>query len=313
MKKLGFPEVRGEFYLALREAYLASFLPTLANTFRSNSPSEIYRFLGRIPALRKWVGTRHKSKPRTNELTIVNDKFEGSTGVSRDDLRRDKTGQVRIAMSSLATRAVELPEKLVTNILLDNATAYDGTAMFADRSAVVTGGARDNRLSYVAASGDARDITSAEMAAAILDAIENIVGAMDDQGEPLNGSAKQFAVMFPTGYFGEVTAALADVFTSAGVSNTLKAVVAGGMSVVPVHNARLTAPVLATGSLFVVRTDYPVKALIWQEEQTPNFESLEDGSDHAFFNDEFLYGTSLSGNAAAGLPEMAAKVTFTNA
>ena len=309
-KGLGFNHIRAMFYVALQGAYQASFLPQIGNTFRSDQPSEIYRFLGQLPAMRRWIGQRQIAQANPYQLTIINDAWEGSTGVAKQDLERDKTGQVRAKISQLAVRAVELPEKLLTGILTDNETAYDATALFADRSALSTGGARDNRLTDVTAAADARVVTSAEMAAAILDGIANIIGAHDDQGEPLNGRAQQFAVMFPTAYIGPVTAALADVFTSAGVSNTLRSTPFG---VTPIHNARLAAPTSSSGMIYVFRTDTPVRSVIWQEEKMPGFEALQEGSDHAFHTGEFLYGTDMRGNAAAGLPEMCARMEFKNA
>jgi len=298
--------IRGMFYHRLEEAGTASWASLIGNMFTSDQPSETYSFAGMSPALTAWRGSRRRIEPKPFSTTIVNDKFEASIGINKDDLRRDKTGQVRIRINELATRAAQLPQKVFTTLLEGNGNAYDGAAYFSDRSASTV--SRVNNAQTDSSIVDPLNVTTAEMSKVIMKAISIIMSAKDDQGEPLNEFARKFCVMVPTLYWTATVGALRDVFTSASGANTLVSVAAQGIEIVPVLNSRLTVPT-STGVFYVFRTDSEAKPLIWQDEVEADLTSLEDGSDHAFFNNEYVYGVERIGNGGLGMPEHACRMT----
>jgi len=302
---LGRRDIRGMFFKRLEEVATASWVSRLAMMIDSDQSSEILRWLGQVPAMRELIGTRHKREPRPYELTIINRTFEATVEFAVKDMRRDKTGQIRIRISDLAKRAATLPQKVLTETLENNGNAYDGNALFADRSALDTGGQYDNIVDQVAATGT--DLTSDEMVTAIMNCVEAMMGALDDEGEPINEFAQEFAVMVPANYWGALMGALRDDFTAAGVSNTLKATSASGFSFLPIANPRLTT---AT-SLYVARIDSDVAPLIWQDEVETELDELGAGSDHEFFNRAHVYGAVREGEGAPGEPGMICRVDVT--
>ena len=219
-------------------------------------------------------------------------------------MRRDKTSQIRARIGNLAARAALLPQTLVTTLLEGGANAYDGIAFFGDRTSVKTGGQIDNRISVTAAAGT--DPTSDEMKTGILDAIEKLYEAKDDEDEPMHEFATSFLVMVPPNYWGAMVAALKDEFTSAGVSNTLTAVTgSGGFTITPVMNPRIASDT----KFFLFRTDSDVKPFIWQDEQSTDLDELGSGSDYEFFNRAHVFGATRLGNCGFGEPAMAIEAT----
>lgn len=313
-QKLGYRNVRGFFFQGFEPALGGSYANLIATVLNSDQPSEIYRMLGAVPALKEWIGERKAQGLDPFELTILNRKFQSTIPVHKDDLMMDKTGQVRSRLSDQGARAAELPEQLISEVLIANGNAYDGSALYADRSALKTGGRKNNLLTKVTAAADARVVTSAEMQDMIFDAITNILGRLDTQGQPMNGGAKRFAVMFPIEYMKSVNGALRNDFTSAGVSNGLLAAVgAGKFGIDEIPNPRLTSPSSTSGLIYVFRVDTSGRAVIFQARGIPNFEELGEGSDHRFKTGEHLFGAEWDGNAVVGMPEMTARVEFKNA
>lgn len=306
---LGTREIRGMFFKKLEETATASWIPSISHVFDSDQSSETYRFLGQVSALEEWIGSRKKKEPNNYAVTIINRKFEASVEFSLDDMRRDKTGQIRVRIGDLASRAAVMPQKVLTALLLANGTAYDGTAFFADRSALLTGGRIDNITSDNISAP--LTPTSAEHEAAIFGSIETLLSALDDEGEPMNEFAMQFAVMVPPAYWGVTQAVLRNEFTSAGVSNTLKALLESGLTIRPIVNPRMVAPVTGAGAFYVFRTDADVKPLIWQDEVKSDLDELGSGSDFEFFNHKHVYGVTRQGDAGFGEPAMAMRVDYT--
>lgn len=304
--------IRGMFYKRLEEATRASWVGRIGNEFTTDQGSEDYNFLGQVPALKEWIGARRKKEPTGYGITIKSKKFEASVEFSVDDLRRDKTPQVRARIRDLATRAAVLPQKLFTDLLTTNGNGYDGVAFFGDRSALTTGGQINNDRD---GTSDAAilDITtptaptSADMSAAILLGVKTLLSALDDEGEPENAMAQRFVVMVPINLWDVAVAARTNEFTSAGVSNTMRAILERGLSIDLVVNPRLTNG----AQFYVFREDSEVRSLIWQDEVSADLDELAEGSDYEFFNDAHVYGVKRIGNGGYGMPEMACRLTFT--
>lgn len=302
---LGNRAIRGMFYKRLEETSQASWAPLIANMFKSDQESETYRFLGQAPALVAWRGQRTMREPRNFAVTIVNDKYEGSVRFQRDDLRRDKTEQIQARINNMADRAAILPQKVFTTLIEANGNAYDGAAFFSDRSASTISGVNNAQTDSTISVATAP--TTAEMARTILTGIQVITSAKDDTGEPMNEFARAFCVMVPTLYWSATVGAISDFFLSSSSSNTLATLRDKGLVITPVMNPRLTTPT-SSGDVFVFRTDVETKALIWQDEMPTQLETLGEGSDHAFFHDEHIYGAQRIGNGGLGMPEMACRI-----
>ena len=93
----------GSFYKALTAAARASWAPKVSMMFGTDQESETYKWLGMAPQMREWVGERMAKGLRENGITIENRTFEATLEVLRDELVRDKSGQIMARIADGAT------------------------------------------------------------------------------------------------------------------------------------------------------------------------------------------------------------------
>jgi hypothetical protein len=153
--------------------------------------------------------------------------------------------------------------------------------------------------------------TPYEMAQAILGVIQWFYTLLDDQGEPINGDAKNFLAMVPVPFWGAAVAAMtgATLNTGAGsVDNPLLALSKDqqiNIGVIP--NPRLST---WTTSFGVFRTDGRAKPFIMQEEYPVKTLAIAEGSELEKNNRIHRYIVEASRNAGYGLWQHAMKATF---
>lgn len=295
----------GRFYNRLNVTLATSWAGRIAMTFQTDQPSEEYRWLGMPPSMREWVGGRQAKRLRDQGMIIRNKKYEASLEIPRDDLRRDKTGQIMVRVDELADRAAEHWAKLLTQLIVDNGNAYDSIAFFGDAHTEGLSGTQDNNLAYNVATPAAP--TAAEMEAAILQAVVALLGIKDDEGEPMATNAMQFMVMVPLNMMAATLTALSLPVIVDGSASRTSVLPNFPFSIRPVWNPRLTA----TDVFYVFREDSPTKPFILQEEVPTTVKALTDGSDYAHINDAHLYSVDALRAAGYGMWQHANKTTLT--
>lgn len=284
--------------------------------FSSNQESETYVWLGLVPAMREWIGGRQPKGFRENGITIENLHFEATIEFLKKELRRDKTGQVRMRIGELVERSMSHWASLLTTLIINGTTGlgYDGVAFFSNSHAE-SGSNQDNLF----VAGDISELTvgtpanptATELASAFLKVIEKFYGFTDEHGEPRNEGANQFLAMVPINMLGHARVA---------VNSNLLAVSGGGTADNPllrsdfgldvVGNPRLTA----TDEFYVFRADARTKPLITQQETgtEPFLKALAEGSDYEFQNDAHLYSIDTWRNVGYGMWWQAAKATLSS-
>lgn len=294
--------IRGDFYLGL-EARNDSWVNSIATIYETDAPSEDYPFLGQVPRLRKFEGPRAIQQLNRGKLTIVNDDYEGTFQIEAKDWRRDKSPQMANHVQDMGQVAGELPIDLISGLLNVGSTtalAWDGIALFGSHTFGGSGTINNNMGTGDGLAGGATP-TSAQMAANIFLAIQRMLSFKDDQGRPMNQSAKSFKLMVPINMIAATEAALADQFTSAGVSNTLSAaMVRGKFKISYEWNGRLTA----SDTFFLWRDDARVKPFIYQEEFVRAPYLLDESSEFFKRNNRIEVGANVGGGAAPGKYEL---------
>jgi phage major head subunit gpT-like protein len=308
LKGLGSRAVIGAFYKRLEETQAASWIPALASMYTSNQESETYTFLGDSPKLMEWGGTGTDGGNRTTEslkpydFTIKNRKFSGGLEIDEDDFRRDKTGQILSRTNELAARAAQLPQRIISDLLNSNGTAYDTKAFYhATDHVTANGDVVNNDLSYAAAIGTLPTVQ--EMVDGLLTAIQGLLAFKDDAGEPRNEFATQFAVMVPVTLWSPLMGAIKNDYSLLGQSNTLRAT---QFAITPFMNARLTAQ----DKLFIFRTDSDVKPFVWQDEVPATMAVLAEGSDWHTTNDSRKFFVKRLCNGGYGRFDQTVRLTF---
>lgn len=91
-----------------------------------------YGWMGRIPAMREWLGDRVIQNLGGAGFTIVNRDFELSVSVGRNDIEDDQYGVFAPLMREMGREAAEHPDRLIFNLLRQgwNTPCYDGQNFF---------------------------------------------------------------------------------------------------------------------------------------------------------------------------------------
>lgn len=144
----------------------------IAMPINSKSASENYAFLGSVPGLREFKDERVPGTLSGFSYSIDNKKWESTLDVDRDVIEDDRTGQVMLAVNSLANKAAVHYTKLVTAAFANGLTAvvHDGNEFF--------DGSHATGSNY---QGTGKDLNAANVdAGEIL-----LAGQKDDKGNPL--------------------------------------------------------------------------------------------------------------------------------
>ena len=151
----------------------------------------------------KFEGERKRNSLTDYGLQILSEKYELTVDADIDDVRRDKTGQVLRRVGEMGAKMGSLDERLISAMMESTATCYDGVALWsASHKIGKTGNTQSNDITVSGmtvgtATPDAPD--SAGMSRAILAGVKNIIGLLDDRGDPMNQGAKtKPAAMAPT-------------------------------------------------------------------------------------------------------------------
>jgi len=305
-------EVIGMFFERLSQDLGIGWLAAVSMLFKSDQEMEKYPWLGMVPVLREWIGGRHAKKLPEEIITIVNKHYEATMEFQLDDLRRDKTTQVQTRINELADRgdahwAILLSALINTGHSDTNGLAYDGQYFFDTDHETGASGAQSNDITVdisaipVTNHGSTTAPSAGEMASAIMTSIQQIVGFVDDQGEPMNELARNFTVMTPLNLWQAAVAGIGNRQIDGGDDNTLVAVQADGFNIKLAPNARLTA----TDTFFTFNGDGSTSALIRQEETDIMIKAKGEGSDFEFDNDAHQYGIDTHRNVGYGRWEKA--------
>jgi phage major head subunit gpT-like protein len=299
--------IRREFFKAYSVAEAGLWATQIGMQFPSDRGTEEYKWLGGAPLLREWLGGRLEQGIRDEAFEIKNKKYESTLPVFLDDLRRDTTGQLRVRIGEMASRAAVHWESLLTALIVANGTCYDGQNFFSATHSSGDSGTLLNLLTNTqvpaADVGTATAPTATEMASILPQVVQHMYGYKDDKGEPINQNATTFMVMVPVNMMASLVQALGKEFLTNGVSNPSRGI---GLTFLPIVNPRLTG----TTVMYIFRADGPMKAFIMQEEYGITTQMLGAGSDEEFKNDRHLFGIKASRAAGYAMWQYAAKLTL---
>jgi len=297
---------RGTFFRRLEEATAATWVGQVSNMFPSDQDMESYPFLDDVPPMSKSVGPTKAATLGSNKIEVVNEDHDLAITLPLKWMRRDKTPQTQTRIRELAGRVAQYPTKLVADAILANANSYDGQAFFSDHSGEgfpIIDNAQTSNIGTPAAP------TSAEHVASILQVLQTLYGSLDSQGEPNGHMGRQFHMVVPVNHMSATVAALNDLFTTAGTSNTLKSLTGSQ----PIQISYSIEPRLGTTAgtkWWMFRTDADVKAAIVQEEFA-EFAQLGPGSEYSTMNQLAWFGAFWSGNAKLARYDVACQMTYT--
>ncbi len=298
-------DVIGRLYRRYEARLGASLIKRVAMYQQSNSKSEEYAWLGANPKMREWIGGRQAKRLREFGYTIKNKKYEATIEVHLDDLNRDKTGTLENQINGLADGAAEHPAQLLSELVVAGASTvcYDGQYFFDTDHSEGDSGQQSNKINIdiselaVAKHGIVTDPSDEEMSKAIMLCIQQMLKFKDDQGQPINGTAKEFLVHVPVSLMGPAASAVTSKTLDSGKENPL---LLSGFKI-----ELAVDPLLDVGGwtdeFAVYRADGNGKPFIHQEEYDTQFAAKAEGSEFEFDNDMHQYGVKASRGVGYGL------------
>lgn len=241
----------------------------------SGSSQNDYTWLSRFPRMRKWIGDKVVKALEAFKYTIVNDDWEATVEVDRNDIEDDNLGIYAPQAQQAGFSAAQLPDEIVAD-LKNNAFsnyAYDGQYFYDDDHEVA--GASVSNLGTVALSA----ATAAGAAASYGVARTAIMTVTDDEGRPLGLIPNVLEVppaLEATGKLLLESDKLTDESPNP-YKGTAKLLV----------NPRLTS----STAWFLHVTSMPVKPFVYQERKKPNFvQQVTEESDNVFMRKKFRFG-----------------------
>jgi len=104
----------------------------IATVIKSTTKSNTYGWLGKFPSLRKWVGDRVIESMKAHGYQIVNEDFEATVGVDRNDIEDDELGIYAPMFAEMGRSAGIHPDELCFGLLGAGFTTpcYDGQYFF---------------------------------------------------------------------------------------------------------------------------------------------------------------------------------------
>lgn len=260
----------------------------------SNTKSNTYAWIEKFPAMRKWVGDKVVKQLGAHAYTIVNDDFEATVEIDRNDIEDDNLGIYKPQAQMAGESSKQWADELVFSTLTSGFTnpCYDGKPFYAANHEVGEGKSKklvSNRLNVPLS------IDSVAAARASYGAARTMLRSVKDaEGRPLN--LKPTLLVVPP--------ALEDI------ANALMTV--DKLEDNKVNPYKGTAKVLVVGWLatdtewHLLDTSKAVKPIIFQPRKKPVFVQQTDASsDAVFMRKKFKFGAEARGAAGYGLWHMA--------
>lgn len=297
----------------LEESPVAPFVDVLAERHSSNQEIEDYPYLGEAPPMEEWDGPRDYKRHREFAIQVRNILYSTGIEIDSDYIRRDKVNGVMKLVDRLAMRKNQHWTKLVIALLLAGESTTipeDGQFFFDTDHSVGDSGSQSNDLTYTIANDDTSLPTPEEFGLAIQESIDALLGLKDDQGEPCNEAAREFAVVIPH----TLATPARQVFnttlipTTSGTGVRQSPLVAmDGFSIRLHSTVRLTW----TNKFVTAVSGTLDKALILQEEENAEAEDIMGaGSEWEQLNHSWRFAVRATRGAGYGSWQRAALTTF---
>jgi phage major head subunit gpT-like protein len=262
----------------------------VATLVPSTSKSNDYAWLNKFPRMRKWIGDKQVKALAASNYTLVNEKYEATVEVDRDDIEDDLLGIYAPQAKDAGFSAKQWPDELVFSLLNIAFTAkcYDNKPFFSDKHEV-------GKLTYSNMGTAPLSIESQAAAKASYGAARTQMRKFkDEDGRPL--TVRPGLLVVPPALEDTANALMTAERLEDGKTNLYKG----------------TAEVLVVDWLksdtawFLLDVSRPLKPLIFQQRKKPVFVSQTDmNADDVFMRGMYKFGAESRGVAGFGFWQMA--------
>lgn len=288
-------------FISLKTIFNNAFAATptvwqrIAMRVPSTAGQNDYAWLSKFPRMRKWIGEKSIKSLEGAKYTIVNDDWEATIEVDRNDIKDDNMGIYGPQAQMAGDSAKQLPDEIVMDLANNSMVTicYDGQ-YFIDVDHPVR--LADGTIVSVSNKGT-KQLSAASQAAAAASygaARTAMRKFKDDEGRPLNITPD--VLLVPPALGDTARALMTNDRLDDGKANPYK----GTAEVV--EDARLTSDT----AWFLLDTTKPIKPFIYQEREAPYFVSQTDlQSDDVFSRKKFKFGAEARAAGGYGFWQLA--------
>lgn len=275
---VGFKLLFDKAFEAVQPLYLK-----IATVIPSKTATEEYKWLGKIPRMREWLGERIIQNLTAFSYAIKNRDFELTIGVDRNDIEDDTIGIYAPLMQSMGQSAAMHPDELIWELL-----ASGFTGLCYDKKPFFSAAHKDGKLTQSNLGTAVLSVTSYG------DARAQMMALKDENGNSLKIIPNLLVV--PPQLEGIARKILySDQIDS--TTNVYKGT--AELLVVPDLSGDAT-------KWYLMDVSKPVKPLIFQERKKPEFVAKDKPEDDNVFNNkQIVYGVDSRDNAGFGLWQLA--------
>lgn len=295
-----FKSIKMTFDKAFQET--ETYYENIAMVIPSTSKENNYSWLSKFPKMRKWIGDKQIDKLAAHHYTIVNEKWEATVEVQKDDIEDDNLGAYSKMAEQAGWSAKQLPDEIAADLLNHGFVneCYDDKPFFANDHEVNING------EVVVVSNKSTKAISASTYAKAKASYGAAKTAMAKQKDEHGRSLKVRATLLVVPRTLEDTAKIlleSDKLED-GKQNPYKG----------------TAKLLVIDDLtsdtawFLLDMHMPIKPLIIQKRKEPKFvKQTDESSDDVFMRDAYKYGAEARMAGGYGFWQMAYGSTGTTA
>ncbi|MDW7745873.1 Mu-like prophage major head subunit gpT family protein [Halomonas sp.] len=257
----------------------------IAMRVTSTSGENRYKWLGRFPRLRRWAGEKVVKQLEGHGYTVVNDDFEATVEVDRNDIEDDSLGVIGTEAQMAGHSSKQLPDEIVYELVNRGFfdPCYDGQPFFDTDHPV-----GDGQGGAVSVSNMGTAVLSISTLAAAQASYGAARAAMrkfkDDEGRPLG--VRPNILLVPPALEDTGHALLANDRLEDGKPNPYK------------DTAKLVVGDWLTSDTawFLIDRTKPVAPFIYQERKAPVFVAMHDiNAPDVFSRRKFLFGAEARG------------------
>jgi phage major head subunit gpT-like protein len=255
----------------------------------STGKNEPYGWLGDVPVVQEWIGTKEYAGLKSYDYTIENKKWFTGIEVDEDELEDDQFKMILPRVQMMAKTMFDHKMELIANFILNGDTylAYDGSAYFANRTV------NDNLL---AGTGT----TLAQLKADLGTGRTAMMRFVSDTGKLFRFSPN--VIVCPP----ELEVSFKEIVQSTSPQDAAT-YNAGGKNVWSSWiTSVVSLPELTdTDDWYLFCSNYPLKPFIYQNRRSPR-NRLDDTQ--VKNSGKLYYSSDKRGNAGYGLPVMGIKI-----
>ncbi|OON62288.1 head protein [Massilia sp. KIM] len=288
-------------FVSLKTTYNNAFAASkgdweqIAMKVPSTTGQNDYAWLSKFPRMRQWIGEKTVKALSAFKYVIVNNDFEATVEVDRNDIEDDNIGIYQPQATAAGDSAAQLPDEIIADVVNAGFTTvcYDGQYFFdTDHPG------KDENGNDVSISNKGTKKLSAASYQAALDSLGAAETAMmefkDDEGRPLN--IKPTVLMVPPALKAVANTLMTADRLEDGKPNPFK-----GAYVV-----RVDARLKSRTAWFLLDTTKPVKPFVYQERKAPVFvQQVDPQSDDVFSRKKYKFGAEARAAGGYGFWQLA--------